>query len=613
MKLSGDLLPDNKGAPPETGIEPSGTSLPGEISSPAATGPGTPANQGTDESSPDSNIPLVSAASATKPEDHAAEMPPEESAASGDARVQQDGVQPQPAAPGGVQPQPAAPGGNPNANGVQPQQQPQPHRLQLQPADLQRRIQTLQSLPVPTLAESNGNKYAAERREAAINDIFFPGNNGQQQGQAGGGNGAQPAQGGGNGAQPAQGGGNAQPPAAPKVNIAQEESAFTPGRDGFDDVHEEFGDFNDVVDHYAGVTGTGLNTLSAVYDNDSFAKGAIGFFSNINNFSVGTYNTISGIESLVYNSRKAHKGGRRNAIKRRNAMSGAFASGFKLLGTASSMFGSAYGIDSLLSKDRTESSKKSAGIASLISSIASFGGAFTGLVSSGMNATAYKKIMQLDDPNLTDQQKFIAGNKTNNRLAKAKEMAASAAKSNYHRSVQSSWEGAAKTVGSICGIVGSGIKMGGGSSLASSILGAVSSGIGEVTKIGSHFHNRKLKKNKAADREAYVNKYLNRKKDKIKQQAADRNNRRPINDLSDDEAKIIAIKQLGAYTGKVVGNGPLTLSEVMINRIYNKYAVKRAKRLHELPANDKGPMLKTLGLQQDATVQEIAEMLGYEK
>ncbi len=83
--------------------------------------------------------------------------------------------------------------------------------------------------------------------------------------------------------------------------------------------------------------------------------------------------------------------------------------------------------------------------------------------------------------------------------------------------------------------------------------------------------------------------------------------------MTDNEAKRVIMKKLGGYNGNIVDNSPVQIPESLVKTIYKNRAVKRAKRLVDLPKDDKKKTLFALGLQENATVQEVAEMLGYEK
>ncbi len=83
--------------------------------------------------------------------------------------------------------------------------------------------------------------------------------------------------------------------------------------------------------------------------------------------------------------------------------------------------------------------------------------------------------------------------------------------------------------------------------------------------------------------------------------------------ISKNDAKRIALKKLGMFTGNTVTNAPFNIEDKQLDMVYNALAMKRAENLANSQSNDKKQMLRDLGLKENATREEIAAMLGYEK
>ena len=130
-----------------------------------------------------------------------------------------------------------------------------------------------------------------------------------------------------------------------------------------------------------------------------------------------------------------------------------------------------------------------------------------------------------------------------------------------------------------------------------------------------------LKKTAAISRRQYVDDFLTAEVQRIQNEgqnaASKRNGLRNIT-IQPEDAKRIALKQLGMFSGKPMkGNAPLYLDDKQKDMIYNSLARKRAQSIHDSVHSARGSnegkkMLTDMGLSKRATVDEIAAALGYE-
>ena len=160
------------------------------------------------------------------------------------------------------------------------------------------------------------------------------------------------------------------------------------------------------------------------------------------------------------------------------------------------------------------------------------------------------------------------------------------------------------------GSLGSILSSGPTSGYVGGIFGAVSSlwkGLGKYVDSKSKDADAKAdKKNKDSVMDTYITEKMQKIRDEIK-------NDPRINamNLSDSVVKKIAYARLGADVDLSSDESQITPD--VYNAAYNRVVLKRANNIMKSSRGDRNNMLKALGLPQNASLEEVAEMLGYEK
>ena len=337
------------------------------------------------------------------------------------------------------------------------------------------------------------------------------------------------------------------------------------------------------------------------------------------NIGMGSLRTLSGIVGMGRFGRRAAKAYGKNKIAHRQNMTKAISAAFKT--TAGGMQAGA-GIAGL-------AGNKDAG--NVVSAI----GAGAGIIAGGLDtfaagkaASRYGAFEQLNNGKhrisrqAREDAATMAARRKNNAVFKANEMAMVNGKVKNRQNRASAWLSGIATLGSLAGAVGSVLNFIPGISSANKRLyggigSIVGSGLGELTKITSHFTEKHFKKEAVRERETYVNAYLNdtARLQRIKATAQAGANGGAGVTIDDDDTKRIIMTKFGLYNGQIKfpSNTPFTIGPDEKKKLYNQIALKRARKLNALTGNDRTTALERIGLQDGAGVDDSAEALGYVK
>ena len=144
--------------------------------------------------------------------------------------------------------------------------------------------------------------------------------------------------------------------------------------------------------------------------------------------------------------------------------------------------------------------------------------------------------------------------------------------------------------------------------LVSSALGVFGSGMGLIEKIGSKITDKAIESKTEDKKIEIIEKYLEKKRDKIRDQAARAfryHQGRYGEDITDNEADRIILGRLGIDTD--INDTPVDKTEKQ--EAFEKLNMKRAKNIWNSRDSDKDQMLTALGLDKHASLKDVADAL----
>ncbi|MBR5088045.1 MAG: hypothetical protein IK093_01315 [Ruminiclostridium sp.] len=344
---------------------------------------------------------------------------------------------------------------------------------------------------------------------------------------------------------------------------------------------------------------------------------------NWGHIGAGLVKVGAGVTGMVRHGKKATAAKGRNRIVYRQSSLASVSAACKTVAGGMQIGTGAEGL-----KDNS----KAAGIFSIVGSSFGLLSGTLDTIGSGVAAKRYHDITKLKG-NKTLKGKADASHTKDNTILKVNEMAGLSAGRKRNRNIFSSIASGIGTLGSLAGLAAPIVGLAGGSRVASGILGLVASGTSVLTRAANGIADKAFTSGEQNDRKGYVTNYLTKKINKIKTKASagviDQAGQQivPGINLDDNQARRVALKQLGIYNGAIMNTSQdvnINNNDV-INDIYNKIVMKRAKKLHDLGTGgnqaggnivdqDVQNALEKLGLNKDnATVDEIAMAMGYKK
>ncbi len=367
-------------------------------------------------------------------------------------------------------------------------------------------------------------------------------------------------------------------------------------------------------------------------ENNDDLKTSVGNFKGVNysNAIMGGVKALSGGAGMIAHGHRASNLWRRDKLKHGQETTSSISNAFKMVAGATQLGAGVANLQNVYEEnpEKTDVDNRTfaSNLCSSISTFCAFGGGLTDTIGAGVAAKRYSKIKGLKDSITKIPSRNYSGNpddrKRINNKAEAFNMAANAAKSKQDESFFNAVTSGVSAFGALCSFGASLAPFIGSDAasvrLGSSIVGTVGgifSSIGKGVSLGVGLSG-KYKKNAEEDRNKYVNDYLTRKAQSIQTKAADGKNGVAINNLDLEDAKRIALKKLGLYQGNVIsGNGAaVQIDNNMRKSIYNSLAMKRATKLYNISdAREKTETLAKLELGENATIEDIADRLGYEE
>ncbi len=334
-------------------------------------------------------------------------------------------------------------------------------------------------------------------------------------------------------------------------------------------------------------------------------------YSGIFNTTMSGIKSASSIYSTARHSQRAKKLKGKDRIEYKKSTLNAVSSGLKSVGGLLSTSGGGASLGG------AKGAASGLGIAG-----SAFGslGSLIDVAASGEAAEKYRKIAKNYGAQGIQNRQRGANRITDNSVLDAAEMVSLTARNKHKKNAASSVSSAFGLLGSLTGL-GGGISGAAGSKYLGGLFGLIGSSIGLIGKAVGDSVGYGLNKTSAASRRQYVTNYLNSEALRIQGEAlqGDQPKHIPGVGISLDDAKRIALKKLGMFSDNTVQpHTPLNLDDKQLDMIYNSLAMKRAQSIHDSVhsangSDDGDDMLDDLGLSRNATVEEIAAMLGYEK